>query len=395
MALARSRNARLDFDPYDAELREDPYPSYKRLRDEAPVFWSERFNMRVLTRYADVQAAGRDWKTYSSSQGLDLDKSSNEFLQMDFVGQDPPRHETMRSLVRPPFMPKSVGPLEPIIRTFAQELLDQLQPGVPFDFVARFAHPLPLFVVAHILGIPKDDLGDLSPLLLGFLWRSADQELIPTESIRAAGKIREYFAAIASRRRKAAGDDLLSTISRAEIDGRPFTNEELGGLCLFLFVAGVDTTATLITNTLFLLEQHPAQRQLVADDHALIPAAIEESLRYEAPLQHFLRVSTRDAEWHGEHVAAGTRFMLVYGSANRDERQFENPDAFDVRRPRKRHFSFGEGIHFCLGADLARLEARVALELILGETPNYRVVGPNERIIKENQRGFRVLTVQR
>lgn len=386
--------ARLDFDPYDPEWREDPYPSYRRLRDEAPAFWSARFDMRVLTRYADVQTAGRDWSTYTSSKGLDLDKSSNEFLRMDFVGHDPPLHEAMRSLVKQPFMPKSVAPLGPIIRARAQELLDQLEPAAPFDFVARFAHPLPLFVVAHILGIPTEDLEALSPLLLGFLSRSPDEERLPQASIHSAQQVREYFSTIASRRRNAPRDDLLSTIARAEIGGRAFTNEEIGGLCLFLFVAGVDTTATLITNTVSLLDDNRDQRQLLIDERALIPAAIEESLRYEAPLQHFLRVSTRAVDWYGQRVPAGTRFMLVYGSANRDERQFDDADVFDVRRPRRRHFSFGEGIHFCLGADLARLEARIALDLILEAMPNYHVVGPNQRIIKENQRGFRVLTVE-
>ena len=384
----------LVFDPFDADFKENPYPYYRRLREEAPAFWSEKFDMRVLTRYADVQAAARDWRTYTSGVVLDLDNSSAAgFQKMDFIAFDPPRHDVFRNLLKQPFLPKSVAAMEPLIRRRTEALVDGLEPGVPVDIGERLAHPLPLFVIAHILGVPEADLEYLSPRLIAWIDRPAADGMIEERSIRAAQETGEYLATVAARRRADPGDDLLTVVSRADMDGEPFTDHDLGSLCFFLFVAGVDSTTSLLLNTLYWLQEYPAQRRLLADDPSLIPAAVEESLRYDAPIQHLLRVTTRDVELHGEHVPAGTRVMLTYGAANRDEAVFENAETFDVRRPRKRHFAFGEGIHHCLGADLARLEARVALEVLFKRSPDWLVVGPNVRLRKENQRGFRTLTI--
>lgn len=384
----------LVFDPFAPDFKENPYPFYRRLREEAPAFWSEKFNMRVLTRYADVQAAARDWRTYTSSVALDLDESSAAgFQRMDFVAFDPPRHDAIRNMLKHPFLPRAVSALESLIRARTEDLLATITPGDTVDIGERLAHPLPLFVIAHLLGVPEADLAYLSPRLVAWIDRPSPDAMIEESSVRAARETSEYLASVADRRRLDPGDDLLTVVRRSEIDGEPFTDHDLGSLAFFLFVAGVDSTTSLILNALYWLDRFPEQRRLLADDPSLMAAAVEEALRYDAPIQHMLRVTTRDVELHGELIPAGTRVMLTYGAANHDEAVFERAEDFDIRRPRKRHFAFGEGIHHCLGADLARAEARIALEEIFARLPDWRVVGPNVRLRKENQRGFRTLTI--
>lgn len=384
----------LAFDPFNPAFKDDPYPFYRRLREEAPVFWSEKFQMWVLTRYADVQAAARDWRDYTSSVALDLDQSSAAgFGRMDFVAFDPPRHDVFRKMLKRPFLPKAVAALEPLIRARTRDLLSTIRPGDTVDMGERLAHPLPLFVIGRLLGIPEDALGYVSSRLVAWIDRPSPDGMIEETAIRAARETAEFLSAIAHDRRSHPADDLLTLVSRSDVDGEPFTDQDLGALAFFLFVAGVDSTTSLLLNALYWLDRFPEQRALLASDRGLIPAAVEEVLRFDAPLQHFLRVTTSDVEVRGERIGAGTRVMLVYGSANRDDAVFERPDAFDVLRPRKRHFAFGEGIHHCLGADLARAEVRIALEEMFERLPDWMVVGPNVRLRKENQRGFRVLTV--
>jgi cytochrome P450 len=388
-------DARLDFDPYAPDFIEDPYPFYRRLRDEAPFFWSEKFNMRVLTRFADIQTAVRDWKTYTSTQGLDLDGTSDEFLGMDFLGNDPPHHGVMRNLVKVPFQPAAINALEADVRARAERLLDEVPLDQPFDLPRGFAHRLPISTIAGILGLPEEDLDILSAGIFSFLDRTPGELSISEQSMKDAQTVRDYLAEAARQRREKPRDDLLSKIALARVDDKPFSDEELAGLCFFLFNAGVDTTTSLITTTLYCLHEYPDQRDLVIRDPSLLPATLEESLRYDAPLTHFLRVTTHDVELYRETIQAGTRVMLVYAAGNRDDRRWEDPDRFDITREKKRHLAFGEGVHFCLGAPLARLEARIGLELILEKMPEYRITSPVEHIIKENQHGFRTLTIVR
>ncbi|HSN10787.1 MAG TPA: cytochrome P450 [Propionibacteriaceae bacterium] len=384
----------LVFDPFDPAFKENPYPFYRRLREEAPAFWSEKYNMRVLTRYADVQAAARDWRTFTSSVALDLDESSAAgFQRMDFVAFDPPRHDAIRNMLKHPFLPRAVTSLEPLIRDRTIALLSSIAPGETVDIGERLAHPLPLYVIGHLLGVPEADLAYLSPRLVAWIDRPSPDAMIEESSIRAARETSEYLVSVADRRRLDPGDDLLTVVRRSDVDGEPFSDHDLGSLAFFLFVAGVDSTTSLILNALFWLDRFPEQRRLLAEDPSLMAAAVEEALRYDAPIQHMLRVATRDVELHGTQVPAGTRVMLTYGAANHDDAVFERAEEFDIGRPRRRHFAFGEGIHHCLGADLARSEARIALEEIFARLPNWRVVGPNVRLRKENQRGFRTLTI--
>ena len=384
----------LVFDPFDPAFKENPYPFYRRLREEAPAFWSEKYNMRVLTRYADVQAAARDWRTFTSSVALDLDESSAAgFQRMDFVAFDPPRHDAIRNMLKHPFLPRAVTSLEPLIRDRTIALLSSIAPGETVDIGERLAHPLPLYVIGHLLGVPEADLAYLSPRLVAWIDRPSPDAMIEESSIRAARETSEYLVSVADRRRLDPGDDLLTVVRRSDVDGEPFSDHDLGSLAFFLFVAGVDSTTSLILNALFWLDRFPEQRRLLAEDPSLMAAAVEEALRYDAPIQHMLRVATRDIELHGTQVPAGTRVMLTYGAANHDDAVFERAEEFDIGRPRRRHFAFGEGIHHCLGADLARSEARIALEEIFARLPNWRVVGPNVRLRKENQRGFRTLTI--
>jgi cytochrome P450 len=379
----------LDWNPFDTTFIEDPYPFYRRLRNQAPAFWSEKFSLRVLSRFEDVQTAARDWRTYTSTLGLDLDQRSGEFLGMDFIGHDPPRHELMRDVVKGPFGSEAVKSREAAIRARAEELAGRHEPGVPFNLANEFAHELPIATIAEMLGLPPGDIRELSHHLLVFLEHTPGELTVSPRSRAAARTIRDYVSQQGAERRAQPRDDLLTAIAQARIDGQPFTDEEFGALGFWLFVAGTDTVTGLITNALYWLHQNPDQLQLVINDPSLIPDAIEETLRYDPSLQHILRTTTREVELHGERMPSGTKVALSYGAANRDERRWDDPERFNIRREQKRNLAFAEGIHFCLGAYLARIEARVALEVLLARMPNYEILR-TERIVKENQRGFRV-----
>jgi cytochrome P450 len=384
---------RIDFDPYAEEFIQDPYPFYKRLRDEAPFFWSEKFNMRVLTRFADVQSAARDWQTFTSTKGLDLDGTSDEFLGVDFIAFDPPVHGVWRNLFKGPFQPGAIKGLEPGVRARAEQLLDAIEPGQPFDPPNGFAHHVTISTILGLLGLPQDDVSVVAEGLNGFLDRVPGEGRLSAESLESARRLRDYLLDACRERRVAPKEDFLSTIAATRVDGELLSETQLAGLCLFLLNAGVETATSTTTSALFWLHEHPDQRRMLAEDPAGLPAAIEEVVRFDAPLTHFLRVTTREVELYGETVPENTRVMLVYAAANRDDRRWDDPDRFDVTREPQRHLGFGEGPHFCLGAPLARLQVRVMLELVLARMPEYKVVGPAEMIIKENQHGFRSLPV--
>ena len=343
---------------------------YRELRDRQPLarspsgFWA-------VSRFADVFDLASDPATFSSERTV----ISPPGLVPTIQSLDPPRHDRLRALVSLAFTPSRVRGIEPRVRAIARELLAPLLEAGRGDLLAGYARHIPSRVIGELIGIPAERIAD-------FLhWTESMVELpagtTQAEAIKSpAESIYSEFARLLDERRRTRHDDLMSALIDAELEGRKLTQEELLGFCFVLVVAGNDTTTNLIANGAVLLAEHPEQRRLVAQDPALLDGAIEEMLRYESPAQALPRRLTRDATLHGVTLREGEQVFLLFGSANRDEREFEHPDRFDVRRQLKRHLAFGQGLHFCLGKSLARLEARVAFEELLARAPDYALDGP-------------------
>ena len=382
-------NPDLEYDPL--ELEADPYPLYRRLRDEAPVY-AGRTNggeFWALSRFADVQAGARDWATFSSAEGNDLDDTGLLFAPAgELSSADPPAHTRLRDAVRKEFGARAVRTnLEHTVRSTARELIGGLVEARTVDFARDLAYPLPAAVIAGWLGFPEADRPELAR------WHAAMLERIPgrvglTEAgLRASQEMRDYVSAAIVARRAHACDDLLGVLVRAEAAGDLSEVEVLGSV-LLLFVAGISTTSALIASALLHLHRFADQRRLLRRSPELIPQAVEELLRFDAPFQWFTRVATRDVRVHGTAIPAGGRVVLVWAAANRDERRWADADELVITRASERHLAFGEGIHHCLGAPLARMEARIALEELMPRLIDYELEGtvarrftPSERTI--------------
>ncbi len=369
--------AELSFDPFADLGLADPYPTYRRLRDEAPLYHNAEREFWALTRYEDVQAASRDWETFSSGDGVDPDHVGVRLGLNSFLDMDPPQHDVLRKVVREHFNPKMVSELEDLVTRAADVLLDGLMLAGSGDLAAEFAWVLPLIVTARLLGLPPEDDRRLHDTF-DSLWVDNTLTTAPPPDSPArvsARELHEYFASkIASRRTSGPGHDVLSTVADAHAAGVA-TLDKLAEVCILVYIAGYETTANLIANSLLHLATHPDQRERLAAEPEGLPVAIEELLRFDAPVQMLARSTVASVALHGQELPAGSRVLLVYGAANRDERRFPDPDRLDLARPVVRHLAFGEGIHHCLGAPLARLEGRVALRQILARIPDYELSG--------------------
>jgi cytochrome P450 len=372
---------------------DDPYPTYARLRDEAPVYYNADRDLWVLSRYHDVLAAGQDWQALSNARGVDLDIDDFSFGPGDLLDMDPPRHDQLRRVLRDTFTPKNVKALEPVITTMVDQLLDPLCERGYGDFAREFAHRLPFRVICALWGVPLADHSLIEDWFARMVTRDPGQVAVQNDVWVAGEEMRSYVSeAIAERRRRPRGD-LLGVIAEAVADGR-MSEAEIDGMTRILLVAGVHTTETLIANSLYLLASRPDERRELAEDPSLLPTAIEELLRYESPVQWLARATTADVEYHGQVIPAGQRVVLLWAAANRDERQFPHADELDLRRSPNNHMAFGRGIHFCIGAPLARLESRIAFAALFKRIPEYEVTGPIDRMFTRNERGINQLPVE-
>jgi cytochrome P450 len=376
------------YDPF--VFYDDPYPVYRQLRDEAPLYFNSERKLWVLSRFEDVQAAGRDWRTFSSAEGVDIDDS--HLGPGSFLDADPPRHSELRKILQADFAPARMKLLERPIAARVDELLDPLLAAGGGDFAAEFALRLPVSVVAGLLGAPQADHGDLERWYFGMLEREPGRLEVTAGAARAAAEMRAYILDAVAARMEAPRDDLLGTIAAAHAAGR-LDADEVDGMCRLLLLAGIHTTASLVANTLVTLADAREARADLARDPGAIPAAVEELLRFLSPVQAGARVTTREVELHGTVVPRGARVLLLWASANRDERKFHDPDTLDLRRPPLRSGAFGEGIHFCLGAPLARLEARLAFERLFARMPRYAIAGPIVRHFTFLERGIASLPI--
>lgn len=365
----------MDYNPLSPEVIENPYPYYTYLREHAPVYWIEPLQVWALSRYADVDFALRNPQIFSSSEFTaqtlgDLNPTPEIPWILDI---NPPDHTRLRKLANKGFLPRLIRALEPRVQEITRQLIATLKSQAEGDLVTALSGPLPTTVIAEMLGVEAERLNDFKrwsdDLVLGTS-RPTD-EAIRTRVRQSGAALRVYFERLIERRRTDPGEDVITALVRAEEERDMLSASEILGLAILLLLAGNETTTNLIGNAVRNLLSYPAELAKVRADRALVPSLLEEVLRYESPVQLLPRLTAREVELEGGKIPAGATVFLLLGAANRDERKFPEPDRFDVTRNPQDHVAFGYGIHYCLGAPLARLEGRVALESLLFDCPPF------------------------
>jgi len=385
------------YDPYDFDIDADPYPVWKRMRDEAPLYYNEKYDFFALSRYDDVERCFLDWPSYSSAKGsvLEIIKADIQLPPGMFIFEDPPDHNLHRGLLSRVFTTRRMAAIEPRVRAFARRCLDALTERDGFDFVADIGAQVPMRAIGMLLGIPEEDQQALRDRFDEGLRL---EEGVPPDLSTLMSQDTDYAEYIEWRSQHPS-DDLMTELLTATFtdrDGtvRTLTKQEVLGYVGLLAGAGNETTTRLIGWAGKLLADHPDQRAKLAQDPSRMPGAIEELLRFEPPSPVQARSVTHDVEHFGQVVPAGSVLLLLNASANHDERHFTEPDRFDIDRDEGRHLSFGHGLHLCLGAHLARLEARVTLEELLTRFPEWEVDTPNAvRAQTSTVRGWEKLPV--
>ena len=365
------------YDPSTAQFQEDLWDVYRTLRDEHPVYRHPRTGTYALSRFDDVWRAVHDHDTFSSV----VEEAQSLLPQMIYF--DPPRHTAMRALVSRAFTPKRVAAVEGLVRQTARELCAEVAERGECELQHDFAAILPSVVIARMIGVPEEHVPSCRSWTESFLEIQG-----PEDFADAAGKIYALFAELLAERRARPRDDLMTALIDAEAEGQKLSDEELLGFCLLLILAGNDTTSSLIGSGIVLLSQYADQRAQLVADPSLWPGAIEELNRMESPAQVLPRTTTRDVELHGTTIPADSRVMLIWGAANHDDREFSEPERLDITRKFSRHLAFGHGIHYCLGANLARLEARAAFEEWHRNFPDYHLTARPDRIVSIWARAF-------
>jgi cytochrome P450 len=366
------------FDPYDVELNADPYPMFRRLREEAPLYYNEQHDFYALSRFDDVDRALVDVQTFSSAKGaiLELIKADIDIPPGVLLFEDPPIHDVHRKLLSRMFTPRKINELEPKIREFCARSLDPLVGADRLDFVADLGAQMPMRVIGMLLGIPEEYQEAARDRANANLRTEAGKPMDATAEHIMNG---EFFGQFIDWRADHPSDDIMTELLNVEFEDETGTVRRLRREELLIYIsvvsgAGNETTTRLIGWAGKVLAENPDQRRALVADPSLIPAAVEELLRYEPPAPHIARYVTRDVEYYGQRVPAGGVLMLLVGAANRDHRQFPpDGDVFDVRREPRQHLTFSVGTHYCLGSALARLEGRIALEEILKRFPEWDV----------------------
>ena len=393
----------LVLDPYSYEFHEDPYPFYKRLRDEAPLYRNEERNFWALTRHADVHAGFRNSTELSNILGVSLDpisRTPEAYRTMSFLAMDDPGHLRLRTLVSKGFTPRRIRELEPRVLQLTNEHLDAALENDSFDFITEFAGKLPMDVISELVGVPLEDRGRLRAMADAVMHREDGVADVPESALIAAMDLLTYYADMVAQRRRRPTDDLTSALLEAEIDGDRLGDDEIMAFLFLMVVAGNETTTKLLGNAVYWGGVNPGQLTDVHDDldripPDFIPNWVEETLRYDTSSQILARLVARDIEFHGTTLHEGDTLLLVPGSAHRDERVFDDPDEFRIGRDiGSKLLSFGSGAHFCLGAHLARMEARVALAELFTRIRGYEIDESGAvRVHSSSVRGFAHLPI--
>ncbi|AYM41203.1 cytochrome P450 [Mycobacteroides chelonae] len=386
------------FDPYDYNFHEDPYPYYRRLRDEAPLYRNDDLNFWALSRHQDVLQGFRNSEALSNSNGVSMDKASfgpHAKLVMSFLAMDDPEHLRLRTLVSKGFTPRRIRELEGRVVALARTHLDNALQSESFDFVADYAGKLPMDVISELMGVPEPDRTRIRELADGVMHREDGLADVPPEAIQASFDLMTYYIDMVKERRRRPTEDLTSALLQAEIDGDRLTDEEVLAFLFLMVIAGNETTTKLLANAVYWGHRNPDQLAAVHADHELIPLWVEESLRYDTSSQILARTVAEDMTFYDTTVAAGDILLLLPGSANRDDRVFENADEYRIGREiGAKLVSFGSGAHFCLGAHLARMEAKVALTELFTRIRRYEIdESASVRVHSSNVRGFASLPI--
>ncbi|HVK29138.1 MAG TPA: cytochrome P450 [Nocardioides sp.] len=394
----------LVFDPYDYVFQDDPYPTYQRLRDEAPVFHAEADDIWVISRHQDVFDVLRNDTVFSNRMGVSLDASAwnpEAHRVMSFLGLDGAEQSRIRKLVSAAFTPRRVRELTPEVQALTERYLERTfaanaERGEA-DWIGDFAGLLPMDVISEMMGVPAADRDEVRRLADLVVHREDGVRDVPQAGMEASFALFEYYGEMVAQRRRAPSDDLTSALIAAELDGDRLTDGEIMAFLFLMVVAGNETTTKLLGNALFHLAANPVQKAQVLADVALVPAWIEETLRHDTSSQMLARYVTEDVEVGGVLIPGGSKALVLLGSANRDDRVFTDPTVYDIHRERSELseiLSFGTGRHFCLGANLARLEARVVLEELVRRVADVEVHADRAvRVHSTSVRGFASLPV--
>ena len=389
----------LVLDPYDYDFHENPYPYYRRLRDEAPLYRNDDLNFWALTRHADVHRGFRNSAALSNKLGVSLDpisRTPEAYRTMSFLAMDDPGHLRLRTLVSRGFTPRRVRELEARVLELTREHLDVALQSEGFDFIAQFAGKLPMDVISELVGVPVADREHLRALADDVMHRQDGVTDVPMSAIEASMQLLVYYADMVAQRRRRPTDDLTSALLEAEVDGDRLGDDEIMAFLFLMVVAGNETTTKLLGNAVYWGGMFPDKLSGVFGDHSRIPLWVEETLRYDTSSQILARVVVGDVEFHGTTLHDGDTVLLVPGAAHRDERVFDDPDEYRIGRDiGSKLLSFGSGAHFCLGAHLARMEARVALTELFARIGGYEVDAARAvRVHSSNVRGFASLPIE-
>ena len=389
-----------EFDPFSRDFFDDPYDTYRRLRDEAPCFRSERWGFYALSRFDDMVEASKQTDLFTSTHGVNYEHLAGpdevaEAMTDMLIMKDPPEHTRYRKLVSRAFTPRSIRKYEPVVHEVIDKHLDALDGRTEADMVGEFAALFPVEVISTILGVPEGDRQQIRLWTDTMLHREEGQAESGPEQAEAALNQALYFTDLVAEKRRSPGDDMLSVLCEVEVEDEDgtattrLTDNEIISFGILLGAAGSETVTKLVGSGLVLFHRNPDQWQLVLDDPAVIPAAVEEILRYWPPSQYQGRLSTRDSVWHGVTIPARSPVFLLTGAATHDPRHFDDPDRFDITREPSLAIGFGHGVHACLGAALARMESVIAFEQIRERWPAFTVDETGlERVQMSNVAGY-------
>ncbi len=388
------------YDPFSIEMQEDPYPAYKHFRDEEPCTYNPDIDFYALFRFEDVWEGTLEWKTYSSRLGHDLWNKTESGEALSIIGMDPPRHVKLRNLISRGFTPRRIAGLEGRLRGIVTRYLDSVRDESEFDIQEVLGNKFPMDVISALLGLPEEIRDTYRGWMDRWLERDPTTGQPPPDAAECSMKAREYLTALLKERQADPREDLLSVVASSEfedVDGvkKHLTFEEMLNFAFLVGAAGAETTQKLLGNCIVYLARYPDQRKRIWEDPLLIEPAIDEILRFEAPSQFQGRVAQRDVQIHGKTIPEGARVALVTGAACRDEREFDEPDRFDIDRRPDRELYFGFGPHVCIGKSLARLEAQVMLEEVRDRFPNYEVDEAGlTRTRQAHVRGFKTIPIR-
>jgi cytochrome P450 len=394
-ASSRETITGMELDPFSHDFHDDPYPTYRWLRDNAPCYRNEELGFFALSRYADVLEASQQPLLYSSADGTMVERLDTRAMLPMMIFMDPPDHDVQRKLVSRAFTPRAIAELEPFVRKTAIDCLEPLLEQGGGDFVEEFSAIMPMNVIMELLGVPAADRNSLRHWMDATLDRLEEPPYIPDHALVAMGKTGEYWAALVADKRAHPDDGFVSKLCAAELDdndgGEPtrLTDREVIGFASLIGSAGTETLTKLLANAVVLFHRNPNEWQKLLDDPVKIAGAVDETLRYWAPSQYQGRVLTETVTAHGVQMPKGSRVLLLTAAANRDEREFADADRYDIERTTHVALGFGYGLHFCLGAALARLEGRIGLEEFARRFPKYEIDETKvRRVHMSNVHGF-------